>query len=105
MRGGVEIERLHRKAEGELILEESLGSRKAEIMWTCSLGKVETCQLRLDGGMNNQTVKAGTTGICRTSEEDVLFAYLIEGAKNSEVTYVLSLVERSILCLYKIQIT
>lgn len=43
MRGGVEIERLHRKAEGELILEESLGSRKAEIMWTCSLGKVETC--------------------------------------------------------------
>lgn len=28
MRGGVKIGRLHRKAEGELVREESLGSRK-----------------------------------------------------------------------------
>lgn len=102
MRGGVEIERFYRKVEGELILEESLGFRKVEIMWICFLGKVEICQLRLDGGMNNQIVKVGIIGICRILEEDVLFVYLIEGVKNLEVIYVFLLVERFIFCLYKI---
>ena len=86
MRGGVKIEELHRKAsQGELVLEESLGSRKVRSMWTYSLDRRELCELRIGGKMNNDFIKAGTKGICCTLDEHVFFPHLIKSSGNGNI--------------------